>query len=139
MPPNLAPPETLFEPEAISAPQVTTSKLIIAPPPTNQSTRIMIPSTSAPLEALHQVRPSTTKRARKSPKYLGFENDDLSGEPTKSSPPNSRQPRRKRRAGDVESVQHSVVQTILDTAAQAEPIPNSFPSPVIRDVSPTDP
>ena len=68
VPPNIAPPETLFEPEATSAPQDTASQLIIAPPPTNQSTEFMISSTSAPLEALHQVLPRKTKRARKSPK-----------------------------------------------------------------------
>ena len=49
------------------------------------------------------------------------------------------QPRRKRRAGDVESVQPSVVQTIVDTASRVEPIANSFPSPIIGEVSPTDP
>ena len=92
--------QTSFEPEAISAPQVTTSQLIFAPPAINQPEEIMIPFTSAPLEALHQVRPRTTKRARKSPKYFGFENDDPSGESTKSWPPNPTQPRRKRRAGD---------------------------------------
>ena len=98
----------------------------------------MVPSTSAHLEALHQVRPRTTKKARKIPKYLGFENDDSSSESTESSPPNPTQPRKKRRAGDVESVKPSVVQTILDTAAQAEPIPNSFPSPVIGEILTTD-
>ena len=76
--PNLAPPETSFEPEATSAPQVTASLLIVAPPPTNQSAELMIPSTSAPLEALHQVRPRTTNGAQKSPKDLGFKNDDSS-------------------------------------------------------------
>ena len=57
LPPNLTPPETSFEPEATSAPQLTASQVIIAPQTTNQSTELMIPSTSAPLDALHQVRP----------------------------------------------------------------------------------
>ena len=87
----------------------------------------MIPSTSAPLGALHQVLQRTIKKAQKSPKNLGFENDDLSGESTKSFPHNPTQPRRKRRAVDVETVQPSVVQTIVDIAAQVEPIPNPFP------------
>ena len=42
-------------------------------------------------------------------------------------------------AGDVESVQPSVIQTIVDTAAQVETIQNSSPSPVIGQVSPTVP
>ena len=49
------------------------------------------------------------------------------------------QTRRKRRAGDVASVQPSAIQTILDTAIRVEPIPNPIPSPVIEEVSPTDP
>ena len=32
-----------------------------------------------------------------------------------------------------------MIQTIVDTAAQVEPIPNTFPSPVIGEVSATDP
>ena len=113
VPPIHAPPDTSFELEAISAPQVTTSQLFNAPPPTNQPKEIMIPATSAPLEVFHQVRPRTTKRARecsKYSKYVGLENDDSSGESTKSWPPNPTQPRRRRRAVDVESVQPRVVQ-----------------------------
>ena len=48
-------------------------------------------------------------------------------------------PLKKRRAGDVASVQPSVIQTAVDTATRVEPIPNPFPSPVIGEVSPTDP
>ena len=77
----------------------------------------MITSTSAPMEALQQILPRTTKRVRKNPRYFGFDNDDLSGESTKSCPPNPTQPRSKRRAGAIESVQPSVVQTIANTAA----------------------
>ena len=77
----------------------------------------MIPSTSAIIEALQQILLRNTKRSRRNPGYLGFENDDSSGESTKSCPPNQSQPRRKRRAGDTESVQTSVVQTIANTAA----------------------
>ena len=53
--------------------------------------------------------------------------------------PNFVQPRRKRRAGDVESVQPSIVQKIVDTASRVEPIENEFPSPIVGQVSPTDP
>ena len=88
---------------------------------------------------MHQVLPQTTKRKQKNPKLYGFENDDSSGESTSSCPPNFGQPRRNRRAGDVESEQPSVIQIIVNTAAQVEPIPNAFPSPVIGEVSPTDP
>ena len=137
VPPNLAPQP--FKPEANSDPQITASEVIIACPPTNQFTELTLFSTLAPLEALHQVLPRTTKRTRKSPKYYGFECADSFGESTNSCPPNFAQPRRKRRAGDVESVQPSVIQTIVDTAAQVEPIPNSFPSPVKGEVFPTDP
>ena len=139
VPLNLAPPGFSFEPEENSFPQVTDSQLVIAPPSRNQSTELMIPSTSAPLDALHQVRSRTTKRAQKSPKYLGFENDDSSRESTKLCPPNPTQPRRKRCAGDFQSVQSSVVQTIVNTPARVEPIHNPFPPPIIGEVSSTDP
>ena len=59
--------------------------------------------------------------------------------PEPPPPPNFLQPSRKRRAGDVESVQPSKVQTIVDTASRVEPIANSFPSPIVGEVSPTDP
>ena len=49
------------------------------------------------------------------------------------------QPRRKRRAGDVESVQTSVLQTFANSAAQVEPIFSPYNSAVIREVSPTNP
>ena len=141
VPPNLVlvPPETSIQPEASSGQQITASEVIIAPPPTNQLTELTLPSTSAPLEALHLVLPRSTKRTRKSPKCYGFGIDYSSGESTISCPPNSTQPRRKRRTGDVESVQPSVIQTIVETKAQLEPIPNAFPSLVIEEVSPTDP
>ena len=104
VPPNLVPPETPSQPETNSGQQIITSEIIIAPPPTNQQPELTLPSTSAPAEALHQVLPRSTKRTRKIPNYYGYENDDSSGESTNSCPPNFLQPRRKRRAGDVESV-----------------------------------
>ena len=91
------------------------------------------------MEALQQKLPRTTKSAPKSPKNFVFENDDSFGELTNPCPPNLTQPRKKRRAGDVGSVQSSVVQTIIDTAAQVETIPFPYSSPVIGEVSPTDP
>ena len=39
----------------------------------------------------------------------------------------------------MELVQPSVVKTIVDTASSVEPIANSFPWPIIGEVSPTDP
>ena len=68
VPTNLAPPETSFQTEANPVPQITASEVIILPPPTNTFTELRLPSTSAPLEALHQVLPQTIKRKRKSPK-----------------------------------------------------------------------
>ena len=65
VPPNIAPPETAFVLEAISVPQMTISQLIISHPPTNQPKQKMTLSTSAPMETLHQVRPRTTRRAKK--------------------------------------------------------------------------
>ena len=56
----------------------------------------------------------------------------LGSQPTPQTP-------QKRRSGDVESSQPSVVQTIATTAAQVEPFNNPYPSPVIGAVSPTDP
>ena len=80
MPPNLVPPETSIQPEASSGQKITESEIIIAPPPTNQLTELMLPSTSAPSEALHQILPRSTKTTRKSPTYYGFGKDDSSGE-----------------------------------------------------------
>ena len=48
-------------------------------------------------------------------------------------------PQETTRVGDIESIQPSVVQTIVDTASRVEPIENDFPSPIIGQVSPTDP
>ena len=83
--------------------------------------------------------PKSVKRPRKSPEYHGFDQDDSSGESTNSGPPpNWLQRRQKRRVGDIESLQPSLVQSIIDTAAQIETIPKPYPSPVIREASPTD-
>ena len=124
---NLGPPETPSQPEVNPETQIVTSEVIIAPPPTGQRSELTIPSTAAPVEALQQVPSRATKRTRKSPKYYGYDNEDSSGESTNSCPPNFLQPRRKQRAGDVPSVQPSVVQTIVDTATRGEPIPNPIP------------
>ena len=114
VPANLVPPETTSQPLINSDQQFITSEVIIAPPPTVQQSELVIPSTSAPVEVLRQVPSRTTKRTRKSPKYYGYDNDDSSGESNNSCPPNFLQPHRKRRAGDVASVQPSVIQTIVD-------------------------
>ena len=106
--PNLVPPESPIEPDASSREQITDSEVIIAPPPTNQTTDIMLRSTSAPLEALHQVLPRSPRRTRKSPKYYGFEKDYSSGELTNSCQSDFTEPHKKRRTGDVQSVQLSV-------------------------------
>ena len=139
VPENFAPPVMSSQTEATPEPQIILSEVIIASPPTSQNSRLTPPSTSAPVETLQQIPPRTTKRTRKSPKYYGYDNDDSSGESTNSCPPNFLQPRRKRRAGDVESIQPSVIQTIVDTASRVEPIANQFPSPIIGEISPTDP
>ena len=86
---------------------------------------------------MRQALPRTTKRTGRGPSYYGYDNDDSSGESTNSCPPNFTQPLKKRR--DVASVQPSVIQTLVDTATRVEPIPNPFISPVIGEVSPTDP
>ena len=83
---------------------------MIAPPTTNQTAEVMISSNSSPMEALQQILPRLTKKARKSPRYFGFDSNDSSAESTKSCPLKPTQPRRKRRAGDNESWQPSVVQ-----------------------------
>ena len=113
--------------------------MLIAPPPTNNQSELAIPSTSAPAAALQQAQPKATKRTRKSPKYYGYDKDDSSGESTNSCPPNFVEPQKKRRAGDVESVPPSIVQTIVDTASRVERIENESPSLIIGQVSPTDP
>ena len=139
LPANLVPPETTSQPEINPDQQNITSEVIIAPLPTSQRTDLIILFTSAPVEGMRQVLPRTTKRTLKSPKYYGYDNDDSSGESTNSCPPKFVQPLKKRPAGDAASVQPSVIQTIVVTATRVEPLPNPFPSPVIKEVSPTDP
>ena len=112
---------------------------MIAPAPTNNQPEIILPSTSAPAIALQQIPIRATKRTRKSPKYYGCDKEDSSCESTNSCPPNFAPPRRKRRVGNIESIQPSVVQTIVDAASRFEPIENDFPSPIIGQVSQTDP
>ena len=106
---HLAPPETPSQQELNPEPQIDTSEVIIAPPPTGQQAELTIPATAAPVEALQQVPSRATKRTRKSPKYYGYDNEDSSGEWTNSCPPNFLQPRRKRCAGDIASVQPSII------------------------------
>ena len=136
---DLEPPETTSQPEINPEPQIITSEVIIAPPTTGERSELTIPSIVAPVEALQQVSSRATIGMRKSPKYYQYDNKGSSGESNHSCPPNFLQSRRKRRAGGVASVQPPVIQTIVDTATRVEPIPNPFPSPIIREVSPTDP
>ena len=131
VPENFAPPETSSRPEAAPEPQIITSEVLIAAPPTSQLSELTLPSTSAPAETLQQIPPRVMKRTRKSPKYYGYDKDDSSDESTNSCPPHFLQPRKKRRAGNVESVQPSMVQTIVDTASRMEPFDNPFPSPIM--------
>ena len=128
IPENFAPQELPAIQETSPEQQIIT-KVLIAPPPTNNQSEWVIPSTSAPAAALQQALPKATKRTSKSPKYYGYDKDkdDSCGESTNSCPPNFVQPQKKRRAGDVESVQPSIMQTIVDTASRVEPIENEFP------------
>ena len=122
VPANLAPPESSTEnvtdlasqnttPHASTnlATQDTAAQPLVAAPTSSTAQELQLPSTSAPMEALQKILPKTTERERKSPKYSGFDNDDSSGETTNSLPTNLTQPRRKRRVGDIESVQPSVL------------------------------
>ena len=106
--------------------------------PNHTSQESQIPSISAPREALQQILPKTGKSTRKIPKYYKFEQEDSFGVSTNWCPPNWLQSRRKPRKGNIESLQPSVVQLIIDTTAQVEPIPNPYPSPVIGMELPTD-
>ena len=74
------------------------------------------------LDALKQISPKTGKRTRKSTKYFEVEQDDSFGESTNSCPLNWRQPGQKSTTGDIESMQPSIVQSIVHTEAQFEPI-----------------
>ena len=118
IPETFAPQELPAIQETAPEQQIITTEVLIAPPPTNNQSELVIPSTSAPAAALQQAQPRAPKRTRRSPKYYGYNKDDSSGESTNSCPPKFAHPRRKRRAGDVE---------------------NESPSPVIGQVSPTDP
>ena len=134
VPANFLPPESTSQPDNTPEQQNITSEVIIAPPPTRQHTELLIP----PSSAMHQVHLRSTKKTRKSPNFYEYDNDDSSGELTNSCPLNFTQRPKKRRAGDVASVQLSVVETIVDTATRVEPIPNQLPSPVKGEVSPTE-
>ena len=101
VPENFAPPETSSQPEAAPEPQIITSEVLIAPPPTSQHSELTLPSTSAPAEALQQIPPRLPKRTRKSPRYYGYDKDNSSGESTNSCPPHFLQTRKKRRSGHV--------------------------------------
>ena len=139
VPDNFAPQVLPGIPEAAPDQPIITEEVIIAPPPTNTQQETIEPPHPAPTTSFADTLPRSTKRTRKSPKYYGYDKDDSSGDSTNSCPPNFAPPRRKRRVGDIESIQPSVIQTIVDTATQVEPIRNDFPSPTIGQVSPTDP
>ena len=139
VPDNCAP-QTIPEiPEAAPEQQIITGEVLIEPPPTNTHQEALLSSPSIPTTTLPHTLTRTTKRTRKSPKYYGYDKEDSSGDSTTSCPPNFAPPRRKRRVGDIESIQPSVVQTIVDTATRIEPIANDFLSPIIGQVAPTDP
>ena len=87
VPEKFAPPETFSQHETTPEPQIITSEVTTAPPPTGQRSELIQPSTSAPVEALQQIPQRATKRTHKSPKYYGYNNDDSSGESTNSCPP----------------------------------------------------
>ena len=139
VPENFAPQVILKIPEAVPEQQIITGEVLIAPPPTNSQPDVLLSSPSVPTTTLPHILTRATKRTRKIPKYYGYDKEDLSGDSTNSCPPNFAPPRRKRRVGDFESIQPSVVQTIVDTATRVEPIANDFPSPIIGQVSPTEP
>ena len=136
---DITPQNTSFQVSSNLATQDTASYSLITAQPNDTAQELQHPSTSAPIEALQQILPKTAKRARKSTTYCGCDKDVSSGESTSSCPTKWTQPRGKRQAGDVESVQPCVVQSIIDTAAQVEQIGNPYTSPVIAKVSPTDP
>ena len=137
---DITPQNTSFQVSSNLATQDTASYSLITAQPNDTAQELQHPSTSAPIEALQQILPKTEhKRPRRSTKYCGCDKDVSSGESTNSCPTNWTQPRGKRQAGDVESVQPCVVQSIIDTAAQVEPIDNPYTWPAIAKVSPTDP
>ena len=132
---TIALPQVIPEiPEAAPEQQIITGEVLIAPPPTNTQQEALLSSPSVPTTTLPHTLTRTTKRTRKSPKYYGYDKEDSSGDSTNSCPPKFAPPRRKRRVGDIESIQPSVVQTIVDTATRVEPIANDFPSPIIGQV-----
>ena len=117
VPENFAPQATPKIPEAAPEQQIITGEVLIAPPPTNTQQEALLSSPSVPTTTLPHTLTRTTKRTRKSPKY-GYDKEDSSGDSTNSCPLNFAPPRRKRRVGDIESIQPSVVQTIVDTATR---------------------
>ena len=139
IPENFAPQVLPEIPEAAPEQQIITGEVLIVPPPTNNQPEVLLSSPSAPAITLPHIPTRAAKRTRKSPKYYGYEKEDSSGESTNSCPPTFAPPRRKRRVGDIKSIQPSVVQTIVDTATRVEPIENDFQLPIIGQVSPTDP
>ena len=62
VPENFAPSVLSSQPEATPEPQIITSEVIIAPPPTSQNSELTLPSTSAPVEALNRFRHEQLRR-----------------------------------------------------------------------------
>ena len=138
VPDNFAPQVIPEITEAAPEQQIITGEVLIALPPTNTQQEVLLSSPSVPTTTLPHTLTRTSKRTRKSPKYYGYDKENSSGDSTNSCPPNFAPPRRKRRVGDIESIQPSATR-IVDTATRVEPIANDFPSPIIGQVSPTDP
>ena len=138
VPANLVPPETTSQLEVNPDQQNITSEVMSAPPPTGQRTELILPSTSAPVQAMRQI-PNVQQKGHERARNIMVLIIKTHLMSTNSCPLNFVQTLKKRRAGDVASVQPSAIQTIVDTSTQLEPIPNSFPSAVIGEVSPTDP
>ena len=82
---------------------------------------------------------STLKKTQRSPKFQRFDKGYSSVESENSCPHSFKYNRRQKRARDSESHRPRVIQSVLATVSQWEPIPNAFLSPVIGIVSPTDP
>ena len=126
--------------EQIEDSAFTSDQLIITALPTSTSQKLQIPSTSAPQASLQQISTRTGKSSQKSPKFYRFDQNDCSGEFSDLCLCSSiwLQLKRINRAGDIESIQTSIVQSKVDSAAQVESIPNPYPSSDIGTVSTTD-
>ena len=99
------------------------------PAPPRSPPELILQPICAPQEALHEIIAPARRRTEQSPKFHDSSLIKISalGDSMNSCLPGFKYHPIQKRAGDIESHPPSVIQSIVDTASQWEPIPNQFP------------